>query len=424
MLELQHVQTHDLDKDTATNERANDKAPAAHGVDVHKEILSQISRSQVPTPELLAQLRESDPVLFGEVVRSLQCSLGNAGVNDLMTRLDPASAQAPTAAPGERTQLGHKSFHSAVSGQASSLFDSIFNPAKAETQQKPSIAQVVKETPTSPLPEREQFEQGFGEDLGHVKVHTGPQVDAFLKEHGAQGAAIGQHILLKDNSSPHTIAEEVAHSKQQGPITDEDLAKLDDSAISQPGDATECEAGGMADQFVAGQPLDSIKERRTPHLARQLEGEQAEPAPQAPTTEGQPQEKEAVSFEGVFYESENKWGTIRLFQDGQSVKGRYSYESGGKPVKGEIKSGKVEGETLKAKYEQVNGEGDGARGSLSIELDADNKKAKLSWTNADKEQDEVTIKRGEGGVRQFAGSFADQNNVWGSISLLQQGGIL
>jgi hypothetical protein len=190
---------------------------------------------------------------------------------------------------------------------------------------------------------------------------------------------------------------------------------------SQPGDATEREAGGVADQFVAGQPLDSIQERRTPHLARQLEGEQVEPAPQAPATEGQPQEKEEVSFEGVFHEPDGKWGTIRLFQDGKNVKGRYSYESDGKPVKGEIKSGKVEGETLNADYEQVNGEGHGAHGSLSIKLESDNKKAKLSWINDKKENQNVTIKRGEGGVRQFAGSFADQKNVWGSISLLQQG---
>jgi hypothetical protein len=152
-------------------------------------------------------------------------------MNALMARLDPASAQAPNAAPGERTRLGHKSFHSAASGQASSLFDSIFNPDKTETQQKSSIAQVVNETPTSPLPEREQFEQSFGEDLGHIQVHTGPQVDAFLKEHGAQGAAIGQHILLKDGAAPHTVAEEVAHSKQQGPISSAELAKIDDSAI-------------------------------------------------------------------------------------------------------------------------------------------------------------------------------------------------
>jgi hypothetical protein len=109
MKELQHLQTHDFHKDDAHVQPAQERSSSSQGIDLAAEILSQVSRSQTPLPAQLATLKESDPVAFQYVLRSIAQTQGNAFVNQIVEKLSPtaqrkAGAEDPVAAGRKRFQ--------------------------------------------------------------------------------------------------------------------------------------------------------------------------------------------------------------------------------------------------------------------------------------------------------------------------------
>lgn len=69
---------------------------------------------------------------------------------------------------------------------------------------------------------RQAMEQHFGEDLGHIRVHTGPAAVQSAKDLSARAYTVGQHIVFgPEGYSPHIpasrqrLAHEVTHVLQQ-----------------------------------------------------------------------------------------------------------------------------------------------------------------------------------------------------------------
>ena len=92
------------------------------------------------------------------------------------------------------------------------------------------------------------LEQGMGESLGDVRVHTGNSAAALARAVSARAFTVGRDIFFGDGEyrpgtpdGDHLVAHEVAHVIQQraapstGPLT-----------VSQPGDALELEAEALA----------------------------------------------------------------------------------------------------------------------------------------------------------------------------------
>jgi hypothetical protein len=96
------------------------------------------------------------------------------------------------------------------------------------------------------------LEQGMGESLNDVRVHTGAHADALARAVSARAFTVGSDIFFAQGEyRPGTpdgnqlVAHEVAHVLQQrgapdsGPLT-----------VSQPGDAMEVEAEALARDFA------------------------------------------------------------------------------------------------------------------------------------------------------------------------------
>jgi Domain of unknown function (DUF4157) len=98
-----------------------------------------------------------------------------------------------------------------------------------------------------------QLEGAFGESMGDVRVHTGPEASALTRAVSARAFTVGNDIFFSageydpgSSAGAELIAHEAAHVVQQrgaplsGPLT-----------VSQPGDAMEREAEAMA-RDIAG----------------------------------------------------------------------------------------------------------------------------------------------------------------------------
>jgi hypothetical protein len=226
-------------------------------------ILDHLSRSPDLNASLL-HLQRQDPALYAEALRAISATQGNSAVND---RLD-TSAAAPSEGPS-RTERAHRGRSAEATGKNKAAFASIFDALKPEAAPKPKLSEILSQSDPVPLPQRARLEAALCRDLSEVRAYQGTEVSALLAERQAQAAAIGQYVLLGANPTLETIAEEVIHTCQQAPLCGDDLARVDDLPNSQPSDATEVEAKGIAAQIVDGQPTDPIKARRGAHFAKQ-----------------------------------------------------------------------------------------------------------------------------------------------------------
>lgn len=78
------------------------------------------------------------------------------------------------------------------------------------------LAKAGFSAPARDLPHRTRMEQAFGQPLGHVKAHVGPEASEASAAMGAEAVAYGSHVAFdRANPSVETVAHEVAHVVQQ-----------------------------------------------------------------------------------------------------------------------------------------------------------------------------------------------------------------
>ena len=130
---------------------------------------------------------------------------------------------------------------------------------------------------------RARLESHFGQDLGGVRVHTGPAAAASAGAAGARAYTVGRDIVFAagayDPSSAEgqrLLAHEVAHTLQ--PEAPASPAR----PVSSPGDPAEVMAARAADALVTGQQATPVGARPAGVVHRQAEGEEGdEPKPLA-----------------------------------------------------------------------------------------------------------------------------------------------
>lgn len=101
---------------------------------------------------------------------------------------------------------------------------------------------------------RKPIEQSSGEDLGNVKVHSGPASDAAAESLGARAYTIGSNIHIgreagngNETVRRQILAHEAVHTIQQG---SRGAAMQSKMRVSSPGDAAEAEADHIAKSII------------------------------------------------------------------------------------------------------------------------------------------------------------------------------
>lgn len=80
------------------------------------------------------------------------------------------------------------------------------------------LARAGFSAPARDLPYRARMERTFGQPLGHVKAHMGPEASEASAAMGAEAYAFGSEVAFgRANPSVETVAHEVAHVVQQSP---------------------------------------------------------------------------------------------------------------------------------------------------------------------------------------------------------------
>lgn len=110
--------------------------------------------------------------------------------------------------------------------------------------------------PARDLPHRAAMERAFGQPLGHVKAHVGPEAAEASAAMGAEAYTLGAEVAFdRENPAPLTVAHEVAHVVQQSPVAG--------SARVATGEADlEREAEGAARSAVVGLRVPGLAQDR------------------------------------------------------------------------------------------------------------------------------------------------------------------
>jgi hypothetical protein len=109
------------------------------------------------------------------------------------------------------------------------------------------------------IPHRGRMERAFGQPLGDVKAHLGPEAGAASEAMGAEAYALGNEVAFRDrNPSPETVAHEVAHVVQQ--------RRGDGPGRTEGG--LEIEAEAAAQRAVHGQAVPALGSDRAPGRPR------------------------------------------------------------------------------------------------------------------------------------------------------------
>jgi len=134
---------------------------------------------------------------------------------------------------------------------------------KHEVDANPSMSSVgdVLSTPGTPLDpaSRAFMEPRFGQDFGHVRVHTDPRAAQSAREMNANAYTVGDHIVFGSRYSPGTargdrlLAHELTHVVQQsvGGSAGPHFSKI----LSERSDTSEIEAEASAERVMSGGPV-------------------------------------------------------------------------------------------------------------------------------------------------------------------------
>jgi len=105
--------------------------------------------------------------------------------------------------------------------------------------------------------------QFFGQDLGHVRIHTDGGAQALASSLNAHAFTVGHQIAFASGhyrpdhpEGQSLIAHELTHVLQQRQGLDADIQR---AGIGAQGDRYEVEAEGNAQRFLQGQPAQSVK---------------------------------------------------------------------------------------------------------------------------------------------------------------------
>lgn len=157
----------------------------------------------------------------------------------------------------------------------------------------PAAVEEALRSPGRPLnPDtRAEMESSFGQDLGHVRLHTGARAEESAQSVGARAYTVGSDIVFGRGAyAPSTtegrrlLSHEMAHTVQQQGAASRPASRLE---VSRPEDAHEVDAERAAESVTSGKAARPAR-ADAPHVARQPEvgaaqapaaGEQAKPAP-------------------------------------------------------------------------------------------------------------------------------------------------
>ena len=210
---------YDFDQRLSLTEiNAETEAPS-HGarppVELTDELLSRLGLSGDNLEQQLEELKSSDPGMFRQILGMLQGTAGNQAVNGLT---------GGGGGGGERST-------------AAQAFDLATSQGSA-----------------ADLPNKAELEAGFGKSLGNLDFITGPAAAAANDMVDSGGAfAVGNKIVSKDaNPDIQILAEEVAHTLQQGGDSKKTEEVSGDLKITSPTDTFETEAASLAATVAAG----------------------------------------------------------------------------------------------------------------------------------------------------------------------------
>lgn len=137
-----------------------------------------------------------------------------------------------------------------------------------------SIFQIGREARQIALPHRGALEEAFGESLGDLEVHEGPEAALALDALNAEAATSEGTLLLPPSPGLGLTAEEVAHAQQQG-LGPSEATGLD----SGRGDPAEIDAKSAASSVVDGEKA-AVYQRPRAAVHRQQTG-----GPTSPTSQ-------------------------------------------------------------------------------------------------------------------------------------------
>lgn len=116
------------------------------------------------------------------------------------------------------------------------------------------LARAGFQGPARELPHRAAMEKAFGQPLGHVKAHVGPEAAQASAAMGAEAYALGAEVAFDSPTpKPETVAHEVAHVVQQS----------SGGGAASAGEADlEREADRAAQSVTAGRPVGGLTPER------------------------------------------------------------------------------------------------------------------------------------------------------------------
>ncbi len=119
-------------------------------------------------------------------------------------------------------------------------------------------------SPARELPYRTTMERAFGQPLGHVKAHVGPEAREASIAMGAEAYALGSEVAFDSPSpSPETVAHEVAHVVQQTPEAATSGGGASEAAVEREADraARTAATGGRVPGLSPERPAVRKKEK-------------------------------------------------------------------------------------------------------------------------------------------------------------------
>ncbi len=146
------------------------------------------------------------------------------------------------------------------------------------------------------IPHRTQMEESFGQDLGGIQAHTGPDAAAAAESMDAKAFAQGEHIAFADaQPEPGLVAHEVAHTLQQGAPG---LPVQQKPKVSKPGDPAEQEADAVQNAFEQGGPAQVQQQAPSDTIHRTPDDQAGGAGQEGPAQEGAAQGGDGEGEEG------------------------------------------------------------------------------------------------------------------------------
>jgi len=134
-------------------------------------------------------------------------------------------------------------------------FDKIKKEERTGLREKQELAREGSRGPSESLPHRQTLESAFGQSLGDVKVHRGPDAKLASSALNAEGYAHRGSIALGPSADLKVVAEEVAHILQQ-----RSGGQSGPGRVTSPYGPAEREASEAANAVVSGSVVGPMRQ--------------------------------------------------------------------------------------------------------------------------------------------------------------------